>query len=1300
MNKISGKVALSEASTDFLVQTGFFGSLPVDEIAKLEVDGVTYAMGVTIGPDYDDGVVMDLARFDQAVGALVRMAGVGHVDKTGTHSDSPSIRYATVEHVNGGTKGIVFYDEVSNSTIILRGTTLTDDQWSFASGDSELLRNTGVDITGYLTEFLPSSFSFESLDENTSFNDGIPDRFRIGDEVNGTTQVITPTAQSITDLQTLNDNLAYALFHTWVSNTTAGYAFDQGYYEAVKAVPNYDVDDPYHGGIDFGAIALGGGSPSVYSPIDGHVIQIFDSGSPETTYLVVRETDGDRIWIFGHVEANSELELGSFVKAGSELGTMFASSGDHLAHLHLMTSKSAAAHGIIPTQKLVNDEWVNINGSEALDLNASEFPETNLRFAGTYSWQSEFTASGWWSFGISEDVEKLLALTDSPLQAFFEENPFSAVELGIESQTQEQRNHFFDDLIEIGGGLPAEDNEIVTDGLEQVENSAGDIFDEGNSPNIRVTGQEWSGSAFAPYDLLRVDVNYTNDGPGDTGPINVALYMSQDETFTADEIVHQVRFEEGVFENGTHNVWFETYLPGAEGEYHMRVTIDASGEIVESNESDNHATTVISIGSDVSVGSDQRIVSATLSESEIQAGERPQFSVDIENTGAAGSGTTQLAYYRSTTTNFADAVFLGNRSVNVEAGATHTETLSLPETWTNDLASGQTYYFFAVANDEQAGSETDFSDNVSAAVALSIATQASQGDGADLIVTNQLLNGAVDENLFMVSYHIQNVGNIETNQRVEHSIWISHDEHFDPNQDSLLDVYQSSSGQIAANGVSREMVTVNYNSYQDDPFYIFILADRENLIPEQNESNNVSDAILVQPATQPDLLSDQVIVSVELSESEIEAGERPQLTVEIENTGGVGSGTTQLAYYRSETSNFSDAEFLGNRSVNVDAGATHTETLSLPETWTSSLTEGQTYYLFAVANDEQAGSEIDFSDNISVPLALAITNGAIVGTDGNDTLEGTDGDDFLEGGRGDDVLVGGVGDDTLNGGDGSDTASYATSAGRVAVFLARTQDVGGSQGIDTFISIENVIGSGFNDRLVGDEKANVLTGGLGDDVLIGNAGNDILNGGNGNDLLTGSGGNDVLNGGEGEDILSGLGGADILNGGAGDDEVLGGLGLDIVNGGTGEDDIFGFFGADTINGDAGDDNIRAGGSGDIVNGGDGNDRMVGANGKDTLWGGAGNDIYFGGFGTGGDGLRDVFVFKSASNGGGGFDIIKDFENNIDKIDLSESGHTTFVEVLAGATQVGANVQINFDFSGLLVIENFSLTDFNSGDVLF
>ncbi len=62
------------------------------------------------------------------------------------------------------------------------------------------------------------------------------------------------------------------------------------------------------------------------------------------------------------------------------------------------------------------------------------------------------------------------------------------------------------------------------------------------------------------------------------------------------------------------------------------------------------------------------------------------------------------------------------------------------------------------------------------------------------------------------------------------------------------------------------------------------------------------------------------------------------------------------------------------------------------------------------------------------------------------------------------------------GGAGKDTADYADATSGVRLDLRGDGSAG-----DTYRSIENLAGSGFNDRLSGNDGANVLTGQGGDD---------------------------------------------------------------------------------------------------------------------------------------------------------------------------------------------------------------------------
>jgi len=137
------------------------------------------------------------------------------------------------------------------------------------------------------------------------------------------------------------------------------------------------------------------------------------------------------------------------------------------------------------------------------------------------------------------------------------------------------------------------------------------------------------------------------------------------------------------------------------------------------------------------------------------------------------------------------------------------------------------------------------------------------------------------------------------------------------------------------------------------------------------------------------------------------------------------------------------------------------------------------------------------------------------------TLIGNAGNNFLTGTAFDDVLIGGAGSDTLIGGAGNDTASYATATTGVTVSLSQSseQNTGGA-GKDILQGIENLIGGSGNDSLSGNDLANRLDGGQGNDLLDGRNGNDTLLGGAGADTLTGGLGVDLLWGGTGADTFA------------------------------------------------------------------------------------------------------------------------------------------------------------------------------------
>ncbi len=387
----------------------------------------------------------------------------------------------------------------------------------------------------------------------------------------------------------------------------------------------------------------------------------------------------------------------------------------------------------------------------------------------------------------------------------------------------------------------------------------------------------------------------------------------------------------------------------------------------------------------------------------------------------------------------------------------------------------------------------------------------------------------------------------------------------------------------------------------------------------------------------------------------------------------------------------------------------------------------------------------------------------IIGSAFNDVIIGRDvSANALSGLAGDDVLIGGTGADALDGGGGADTADYASSGVGVTINLNATIGTGSggdAQG-DTLTSIENVIGSAFNDTLTGrDFFANLLNGGDGNDVLSGGTGGaDVMNGGNGIDTLDyslspngvdvrlfsgaaaggsangdtyssieniigaatktdtlagdanantiwGGGGNETITGREGADTLLGEAGNDTLLGGADSDTLIGGIGADTLGGGA-QDDLVDYSASNagvTVNLQTG---LGTGGhaQGDVfvsieeVTGSEFADVIVG---KNNAWdnvfdGRGGNDTYTGGLG------NDVFVFRASS----GADTVTDFSasalSNNDTVQLLGFGAAfdTFSEVIAATSQVGAHTMIDLGAGQTLTLQNVNLASLTSGDFIF
>jgi Ca2+-binding RTX toxin-like protein len=318
----------------------------------------------------------------------------------------------------------------------------------------------------------------------------------------------------------------------------------------------------------------------------------------------------------------------------------------------------------------------------------------------------------------------------------------------------------------------------------------------------------------------------------------------------------------------------------------------------------------------------------------------------------------------------------------------------------------------------------------------------------------------------------------------------------------------------------------------------------------------------------------------------------------------------------------------------------------------------------------------------------------VIGTAGNDSLTGDTQSNHLEGLAGDDTLIGAEGSDILDGGDGlGDTVDYSGATESININLATgvvADD--GYQSSDTVIDVENVIGSDFDDIIVGNADANTLDSGDGDDALTASVGSDEFDGGDGSDTLDYSG----LTGVTGVAVtLNGQSTVNVTVTGGDNDTVTN---VENVIGSTGDDDLGGDLYNNRFEGLAGSDNFTASAGTDTYLGGDGSDtldystffaagainvQLQGASNSTVFVAGSGNDTIDGGAGTdtisGGEGNDTIMASAGADVTDGG--------DGVDTVDFSGLGGGQSIDVILQGATVSTVTVANGDDQSISNVEN-------------
>lgn len=346
----------------------------------------------------------------------------------------------------------------------------------------------------------------------------------------------------------------------------------------------------------------------------------------------------------------------------------------------------------------------------------------------------------------------------------------------------------------------------------------------------------------------------------------------------------------------------------------------------------------------------------------------------------------------------------------------------------------------------------------------------------------------------------------------------------------------------------------------------------------------------------------------------------------------------------------------------------------------------------------QAGSEVEF---LIGRLATSMTltgnefDNRVYGSTGNDTLSGGGGNDILQDGGGTDSMAGGTGNDIYYVNNSADTVTEAAGEGTDTIY--------------TYVSYALAAGSEV-EYLVGRSSAGmILTGNELANRVYGGTGNDVLNGGGGNDILQDGGGFDTMNGGTGNDIYY------VYSAGSTVNEAVG----------EGTDYVYAYTSYTLAAGSEVEFLIAGNGTGYTLTGNDFANRVYGGTGNDSLSGGGGDDILQDGGGTdtmnGGTGNDTYYVNNSADTIvegiGGGSDLVYSYVNytltagaeveyligrGASGLTLAGNEFGNFIYGTAQSdTLTGNGGADGFTFNQVLGAGNVdTLTDFSSGSDFF
>jgi uncharacterized repeat protein (TIGR01451 family) len=446
-----------------------------------------------------------------------------------------------------------------------------------------------------------------------------------------------------------------------------------------------------------------------------------------------------------------------------------------------------------------------------------------------------------------------------------------------------------------------------------------------------------------------------NQGSGSSGGFYVSVYLSTDSAIDTSDLAISTKYAGslGTGEERTLAIYATIPATLAPGVYYLGAIGDTGNRAAESNEENNAlAGNPISVVSEVDL-----IITSVSAPSSVGMGQQIPVTATVKNQGSGNAGEFYVTFYLSAdSTITSDDIEIRSGHVGfLEGGGQNTVAVNIPL----PVSLSGTFYIGAIADGRKAVAESNENNNALAGNLITITM-------ADLILTSVSgpLNGIAGQQI-SVSTAVRNQGSGGSGG-FSVTLHLS--------TDSTITTSDIQIGQAYVNGLAsgaEQVVIVNGTIPVNltGSYYLGVIVDCENMVPESNENNNSLAGNQVAIAGG---CADLIITSVSGPTSG-NAGQQVPVSVTVRNQGSCGSAGFYLTAYLSMdaviTLNDVSIGYVyvgplpasGQQAVTVNA--------TLPSTF------GGSYYLGAIADSYNGVSELSETNNGSLGNTILISGG-------------------------------------------------------------------------------------------------------------------------------------------------------------------------------------------------------------------------------------------------------------------------------------------------------------------------------------